>query len=428
MPTVHRQVRRKRRPLDRATIIAGARPLRPVVATLVSSFPLVLGAFSVVACFPDSVTEPDPAPTTNYTAVAVGAEHTCAIDTQSRALCWGANRSGQLGTGDFGQRLVPAFVSDNSFDGLEAIAAGGAHTCGIATDGWTYCWGFGLFGQIGDGALNLFLSGELPRRVSGDHRFVTIAAGDAHTCGLTEAGSAWCWGVSFDGRLGDGEGVLEIIVPEPDSVLSDESFVSITAGDRHTCALTAAGKAFCWGDNEWGQLGIGSALPLVVFPLPVSGGHSFTSLDAGSRHTCGVNTAGEVLCWGAGDSGQIGDGERADRLAPIPVQSDETFVGIAAGGDHTCATASDDDLWCWGRIQVGSIGDNTVEYRPLPALVEGSLTAFRGVRAGDRPDGATNCGFALDGVLHCWGWGRTGQIGNGSIYDQPEPTRVDGQP
>lgn len=389
---------------------------------------LVLGAFSVIACFPDDVTGPDPAPETTYATVAVGAEHTCAIDAESRALCWGANRSGQLGTGDFEQRLVPAFVSGDAFDGLVAITAGGAHTCGIATDGWTYCWGFALFGQIGDGALNLLLSGERPRRISGDHRFVTIAAGDAHTCGLTETGKVWCWGVSFDGRLGDGEGVLEIIVPEPDSALTDESFVSITAGDRHTCALTAAGKAFCWGDNEWGQLGIESALPLVVFPFPVSGGHSFTSLDAGSRHTCGVSTAGEVLCWGAGDSGQIGDGQRQGRLVPTRVQSDETFVRVAAGGDHTCATASDDELWCWGRIQVGSIGDNTVEYRPLPELVEGSLTAFRAVRAGDRQDGATNCGLALDGVLYCWGWGRTGQIGNGNIYDQPEPTRVAGQP
>ncbi len=387
-----------------------------------------MGAVGAIGCFSESVTAPDPAATATYAAVSVGAEHTCAVDIMARALCWGENQAGQLGLGDTDRRLVPAVVQGPSF---ASIAAGGGHTCGIATDGWTYCWGTSLFGQMGNGTTGLAGS-TTPVRTSGDHQFVAIGAGDAHTCGLTLGGVAWCWGLDFDGRLGRGLALFDtIFVAVPDSVRTDELFVAITAGDRHTCALTAAGAAYCWGSTARGQVGDGTEgfpVGFRLIPTPVAGGHTFAQIDAGRLHTCGVTTAGAVLCWGAGEAGQIGDGQRADRMVPTAAASSETFVRVAAGGDHTCAVASDDRLWCWGRTQVGSIGDNTVEERLTPALVPGSLTAFRDVVAGDRASGATNCGLGPDDVLYCWGWGRNGQIGNADIYDQPEPTRVAGQP
>ncbi|MFA5566515.1 MAG: hypothetical protein WDA77_11415, partial [Acidimicrobiia bacterium] len=131
-------------------------------------------------------------------------------------------------------------------------SAGGGHTCGLTTDGDTYCWGNGGIGPLGNGNTN---NQNTPVKVSGNHSFVSITAGYLHTCALIAAGDVYCWGWNNHGQLGNGNTTNQLA---PVKVVGNHSFVSITAGYLHTCGVTAEGDAYCWGYNAQGQLGNGN--------------------------------------------------------------------------------------------------------------------------------------------------------------------------
>src|SRR2546422_16564 len=151
--------------------------------------------------------------------------------------------------------------------------------------------------------------------------FTAVTAGDAHTCGVTAAGAAYCWGDNSSGQLGDGttmNRLSPVLVQPPARV----SFAAVTAGAAHTCGLTpVAGTAYCWGSNSVGQLGDGTTMnrltPVLVQPPT---GVSFAAVRAGTAHTCGLTpVAGTAYCWGANAGGQLGDGTMTDRLTPVSV-------------------------------------------------------------------------------------------------------------
>jgi len=144
----------------------------------------------------------------------------------------------------------------------------------------------------------------------------TISAGDYHTCGLTSAGAAVCWGENGDGQLGNGTYDDKVT---PTTVSGGLKFTSISAGSYHTCALTSAGAAFCWGYNAYGQLGDGTSDNHRLTPTAVSGGLKFTSISVGAYHTCALTSAGAASCWGANWYGQLGDGTEDEKLTPTTV-------------------------------------------------------------------------------------------------------------
>jgi len=209
---------------------------------------------------------------------------------------------------------APAGVS------FAAVTAGAAHTCGVTAAGAAYCWGDNGFGQLGDGTTTSQSSPVLVQAPPGVS-FAAVTAGRLHTCGVTPAGTAYCWGSNSVGQLGDGTMIdrsSPVPVPPPTGV----SFAAVTAGYSHTCGLaTVAGAApYCWGGNGSGQLGDGtktdqSSPVLVLAPAGVS----FKAVTAGTAQTCGVTAAGVAYCWGANGSGQLGDGTTTDRLIPVRV-------------------------------------------------------------------------------------------------------------
>lgn len=313
-----------------------------------------------------------------FATLAVGNAHTCGVTTAGRPYCWGYNFFGQLGDGDYSgaDKYKPVPVAGNLT--LINVSAGGDHNCGVATTGETYCWGSDWAGQLGDGPTEYF--GHESVKVSGGLSFVTITAGEDHTCGITIGGEAYCWGVNGYGQLGDSTADTQTnwrqTAPVP--VAGGVNFKRVSAGGRHTCGIGTDGVTYCWGSNEFGRLGVGSGttqsctpseIPCSSIPLRVSGEIEFVSVSAGGSHTCGIGTDGVAYCWGANAFGQFGDGSTIASSMPTPAASGLTFVSIDAGWDYTCGVSVENGAYCWGRNHHGQLGDGTLEDRHAPVRV-----------------------------------------------------------
>jgi alpha-tubulin suppressor-like RCC1 family protein len=262
------------------------------------------------------------------TAIAAGASHTCVLTRAGGVECWGLNVAGQLGDGTTIGRYTPVAVSGLA-SGVTAISAGGGQTCALTSAGAVECWGWNLFGQLGDGTTITSLK---PVAVSGLASGVAaIAAGYAHTCALTNAGAVKCWGLNESGQLGDGT-TIGRYTPVAVSGLAS-AVTAITTGHYHSCALTSAGGAKCWGLNNSGWLGDGTTTRRLM-PVAVSGLTSGVAvISAGNYHTCALRSAGAVKCWGENGSGQLGDGTKIDRHRPIAVSGLASGVTAITAGD-----------------------------------------------------------------------------------------------
>jgi alpha-tubulin suppressor-like RCC1 family protein len=193
--------------------------------------------------------------------IEIGDSHACALDRGGEAWCWGGNSHGGLGDGTTEDRSLPVQVQGG--DPFVALALGTAHSCGLTADGTAWCWGENVLGQLGDGTQT---DRSIPVRVASTVPFVQLDAGAAHTCGLADDGRAYCWGWnSHGGQLGDGT-VADRSVPTP--VATTERFVRIVLGRVAGCGIRSDGQAWCWGNNEFGELG-GSGGSVQPVPRPL---------------------------------------------------------------------------------------------------------------------------------------------------------------
>jgi alpha-tubulin suppressor-like RCC1 family protein len=317
-------------------------------------------------CDQTSVCTMSPAPvetTLRFTAISAGTTSTCAVAVDGSAWCWGGGYNagrGILGDGVLTQSAAPVAVAGGFR--FKSISTGARLTCALSTDDRAYCWGSG--GYLGDGTT---VDAFSPHEVAGGYRFLSVAAGTLHACGVTTDHSMYCWGDNTSGELGDGTigNVLSAsrgIVTIPKRVNGTLSFQSV-AGGGHSCGITVAGLAACWGDNHVGEVGTGEPGPPVLIPNIVSSSISFVAISAGTVHTCGIDRDGIVQCWGGNWFGGLGDGTStaantgSERGIPKPISSSQRFTQIANGGSHSCALATDGRLWCWGDKARGQIGN-----------------------------------------------------------------------
>ena len=288
-----------------------------------------------------------------FSAISAGVDQTCGLTAGGAAYCWG---HGSLGNDSTLSSWLPVAVSGGwSFS---ALSASGNRTCGVATNGTAYCWG------------------NVPVVVTGGLTFSAVTAGNRHTCGLTTPGIAYCWGNNDYGQLGDGT-IGFGYAPVP--VSGGLTFSALSAGDENTCGLTTTGIAYCWGSNSSGQLGVGSTTSRSLIPVAVAGGLTFSALGPGANrtnrnlgsHTCGVTTAGAAYCWGSNNSGQLGDGSTTARAVPVAVTGGLTFSALSASLDHTCGLTTNGAAYCWGSNASGQLGTGTTTSSSVPVKVAG---------------------------------------------------------
>ena len=275
-----------------------------------------------------------------FSSLSAGGSHTCGILTSGLTSCWGNNAGGQLGTGTVTESLEPTPVT-GGHQFTQVSSSTTAHTCAIDINGDAWCWGVGEFGRLGVGDQT---QKNVPTLVSGGLKFRQISSGGAHTCALTVDGTAYCWGLNSRGQLGDGTNNTRFV---PVLVSTTNRFSEIHSGVAHTCALSEIGDPYCWGDNVVGAIGDGTLQHKTV-PTPVEGGFNFSSLVVGERHACGLTPEGLVFCWGYNDAGALGDGTNILRTTPVQVTGTIAFKKIAAGAYHTCGISLTNQTYCWG--------------------------------------------------------------------------------
>jgi alpha-tubulin suppressor-like RCC1 family protein len=285
-----------------------------------------------------------------FGSITAGGNHSCGILLDGTTMCWGNNVGGQLGVGSVQDKFEPTPVVDQHHF-IQVSASTISHTCAVEDNGEAWCWGSGEFGRLGNGTVTQQNS---PVLVSGGISFISISTGGGHTCGISVDGSAYCWGFNFRGELGDGTTEDRLV---PTKVATTIKFKQIASGLSHTCALSEIGDPYCWGDNTFGSLGDGTTVSKSV-PTPVSGALNFESIVVGERHACGLDVDGNVHCWGYNELGSLGDGTTLTRPTPVALDTTIAFSKIAAGAYHTCGIALTGQTFCWGSNYAFQLGVN----------------------------------------------------------------------
>jgi alpha-tubulin suppressor-like RCC1 family protein len=349
------------------------------------------------------------------TAITVGDDHSCSISESGAAYCWGKGTDGQLGTGrNASSQYATGVAGDQNFIGIDG---GGGHTCGLTGSGQIYCWGANESGQLGNGTRT---SSNVPTPITTNERFIAVSAGFAHSCAITLDGRAICWGSGVMGETGTG--ALNEGATTPASVATDLRFTKISAGFQHTCAITAQGEAFCWGANELGQLGIGGPTSPMSSPVRVPGAANLVQISAGRHHTCGATADLGGLCWGANAHGELGmnatwgDAE----YQPVSVNTYDVvnYTQIIAGNDFSCSVWDRGFILCWGRGDSGQLGNAKLANHLHAQQLARGPGRFRALYEDnfaqvDASSNAHACGLSFAGKVYCWGWGPDGQLGTG---------------
>jgi alpha-tubulin suppressor-like RCC1 family protein len=252
-----------------------------------------------------------------------------------------------------------------------------------------------------------------------------IALGAAHACVLRESGKVACWGLNSHGELGDATNTGH---PRPADVTGISSAIAIAAGMFHSCAILRGGKVECWGDNFYQQLGRPASPGTTSnVPVPVTGlTGPAVSISANDTETCVILASGAVQCWGSNGSGQLGDTTTEKRTSAVSVSGITAgATAVRPGSNHACAIVGT-GIRCWGYNDHGGLGDNTHNTTATPVSVVGLLafpdTSPLALAAGE----GHTCAIVTGGQVRCWGYGLTGELGNGVRASSNAPVTVAG--
>ncbi|MFN3198710.1 MAG: hypothetical protein ACE366_09910 [Bradymonadia bacterium] len=383
----------------------------------------------------------------------------CAIDDTGQVKCWGQGHNGRLGQGDTSHRGDGAnemgdflsYIDLGTNQPVVQVAQGGGHTCALFDDGAIKCWGDNANGELGQedfttrGDQPGEMGANLPYVDLGTGRtVVSLSAGFDYTCAILDNGGVKCWGRNSFGNLGLGDTIRRGASPgemgdnlEYVDLGTGRTAVQLSASVTFTCAVLDDGSVKCWGQNPYGQLGLGDvsargdepgemgdALPAV----DLGTGRTAISVATGTSNACAILDDGSVKCWGrsffgesgAGDALTRGDepGEMGDALPAVALGTDRTATQLALSDFSSCALLDNGGVKCWGRNSFGNLGIGDTAHRGDNAGEMGNALFYAGtasgrtvqqVAAGDNH----TCALIDDGTVQCWGYNTYGQLGQG---------------
>ena len=305
---------------------------------------------------------------TDARSVQVSSTHACSLDTFGSAWCWGDNSALQLGVSQNTPAFEPVAVSGGLT--FTTLTLGLLHTCGLTPVGTAYCWGDNSRGELGGNQRSGSIS--TPELVAGDLQWVSLDARDETTCGVTDAGHFYCWGIlnSFAPTLagtktcevsGEKGSVFQkpcsyvpLRMPLDAGLTADSLFVQVSG----PCPLTSLGSVFCY------DFASSAYTPMVGFG-------PFAAISGGNLHRCGLTTGGAAWCWGSNQAGRLGDGTTEGRDEPVAVTGGHTFTQLALGRSHTCGLTANGEVWCWGANDLGQAGTSIMSQPWAPVKVHG---------------------------------------------------------
>ncbi|MFQ5549719.1 MAG: RCC1 domain-containing protein [Gemmatimonadales bacterium] len=355
-------------------------------------------------------------PQPRFTAVSTGHGHTCALMADARAYCWGANGMGQLGVGSQDLSTTPRRVSVELR--FQHISAGAGFTCAAGELG-TWCWGDNSMMELGVPRPPRIA--VTPVRVTDAPSLVAGTSDMSHGCTLLIDSTVLCWGYNRFGQVGNSSTRDE---PGPVAVPLNESATFIQSAFMRTCTIAGAGEVQCWGRGDstvFGNTSVSetcSARSCSTSPLQLQSNISFEKLAVGPTHTCGLSS-GTLYCWGHGELGELGLGPTMAIASPTSVLPGTRFVAVAAGLNHSCAVTEGKAVFCWGSNVFGQLGDGSYSNTTRPTRISSGIE-FIDVAAGwDH-----TCGVTVDGEVYCWGGNGMGQLGVGTMVGSSGPLRV----
>ena len=364
--------------------------------------------------------------------VAVGNGFSCILREEGTVACWGKNDLGQLGSGRGATLSTPTAVvtqvGGEALDGLVQIDATGSAACALREDGSVWCWGSNASGQLGQPAS--LDSSRIARQVDGVSNAERVAVGENHACALLEDATLRCWSASPSSSiLGAGNSNTKTVALPLDPSGSGVAFSGVTdvaCGDYQTCAIDEAGHGYCWGMQNYGEVGVGDFGYSYYIPTQVSLGAKVEQVAAGWATTCWSHADGGLTCHGRGPFGPEVDPATQNYLpVSMPVPDDPetgdplSVAELAVDGSVRCLLTEEGSVWCWGENYYGQLGNDTKEQSSVLVKVEG-LSHIVAIDAGY----SHACAVDEDGRVYCWGNNASGELGDGSVIEAVEPRLV----
>ena len=397
---------------------------------------------------------------TSCMRVTTGTKHSCAILSNGSVKCWGYNANGELGLGDTKTRgtegkemgsnlpvIDLGINTDNTKYTAYWLSAGDSHTCAILSDESLKCWGkndkgqLGLGDQLSRGDASNEMGNYLPKVNLGVGKTAKyVSAGVSHTCAILNDDTLKCWGDNTSGKLGNGNEIA-LLAPSASIISFDNehTVLAVSAGISHTCAILDDHSVRCWGNNASGQLGMGNSTPLnapSASAVSLGIGRSAFQISSRGDYSCVILDDGSAKCWGNNSVGQLGQNDEKSTLPSIgtsPDQMGDNLPAIVIGtgrtaieittanyAGNTCVILDDRTVKCWGtntyfQLGTGTIfnsnkGDDAGEIAGLSPVQLGTGLGVEQISFG----AAHVCVVLGEYTIKCWGWGQSGQLGNGS--------------
>jgi YD repeat-containing protein len=333
---------------------------------------------------------------------------------RSTLWTWGANYTGQLGTGNTTDRSSPGTTAGAGTTWCQTSAGGYYHTTAIKTDGTLWTWGGNNYGQLGDGTINPRSS---PVTTAGaGTTWCQVSASGYHTAAVKTDGTLWTWGYNGLGRLGTGTTTDR---SSPGTTAgAGTTWCQVSTGGQATMAVKTDGTLWTWGYNRCGRLGTGTTTDQSSPVTTAGAGTTWCQVTTNGYHTAAVKTDGTLWTWGYNGLGRLGTGTTTDRSSPgTTAGAGTTWCQVGAGYRHTMAIKTDGTLWTWGGNNFGQLGDNTTTDQSSPGTTAGAGTTWCQVSA----SGLHTMAIKTDGTLWTWGRNIDGRLGDGTTTSRSSP-------